>query len=108
MKVKKLTDSELKETVFTKDEKDNIKRVIIEISKGVLNLDLMSIGFTAGLSFGLSGHPAIITGSETVQESEIELLEENAKFIRYERFNDLAVQLILELQSSGNLSISLS
>ena len=108
LKVKKLTDNELKETVFTKDEKDSIKRVIIEISKGVLKLDLMSIGFTSGLSFGLSGQPAIITGSETVQESEIELLEENAKFIRYERFNDLAVQLILELQSSGNLSISLS
>jgi len=108
LKVKKLTDNELKETVFTKDEKDSIKRVIIEISKGVLKLDLMSIGFTSGLSFGLSGQPAIITGSETVQESEIELLEEKAKFIRYERFNDLAVQLILELQSSGNLSISLS
>ena len=108
LKVKKLTDSELKETVFTKDEKESIKRVIIEISKGVLNLDLMSIGFIAGLSFGLSGQPAIITGPETVQESEIELLKERAKFISYERFNDLAVQLILELQSSGNLNISLS
>ena len=72
------------------------------------DLDLTSIGFASGLSFGLSGHPAILTGSGMTLASEISLLEQKAIFISYEGFNDMAVKLLLELQRSGNLNIALT
>ena len=108
LKVKKLKDYDLSDVTFSDEEKSNIKRVIIELPTNTQDLDLTSIGFASGLSFGLSGHPAILTGSGMPLASEISLLEQKAIFINYEGFNDMAVKLLLELQRSGNLNIALA
>ena len=108
LKVKQLKDYDLRDVIFSEEEKRNIKRVVIELPMNTQDLDLMSIGFATGLSFGLSGHPAIITGSGMTLASEISLLEQKAIFISYEGFNDMAVKLLLELQRSGNLNIALA
>ena len=108
LKVRMFEEPELASITFTEDDKINTKRVIIDLPAENPNPDLLSIGFTAGLSFGLSGYPPIITGSQTTLNSLNAFLEGKVKFIRYTEFNDMAVQLLLELQSSGNLTVAFS
>ena len=85
-----------------------INRVIIQLPFIENKLNAYDLGLTVGLGYGVSGLPPIITIPIKGSQNNIGHVVDNVTVIKYQDFNDMAIQLLLELHQSGAIQISLS
>ena len=85
-----------------------INRVIIQLPFIKNKLNAYDLGLTVGLGYGVSGLPPIITIPIKGSQNNIGHVVDNVTVIKYQDFNDMAIQLLLELHQSGAIQISLS